>query len=113
MKPEKANLFDLPDDLGADEEHFDVLVTGDGIRVERILSRGHATPQGQWYDQDQAEWVALLSGQATLQWEDGQETRLQAGDWVFIEAHRRHRVKATSTKPPCVWIAIHGDLRRG
>lgn len=112
MTPDKPNLFDLPHDLSDDEEHLDLLAIGTGIRVERIVSRGHSTPQGQWYDQDQPEWVALLSGQATLQWEDGTETTLQAGDWLFIEAHRRHRVTATSSEPPCVWLAIHGDLRR-
>lgn len=112
MIPDKTNLFDLPPGIADAEEHFDLLASGDGLRVERIVSQGHATPTGQWYDQDQAEWVALLSGEATLQWEDGAKTTLRAGDAIFIDAHRRHRVEATSSDPPCVWLAIHGELRQ-
>lgn len=39
---------------------------GAGVRVERIVSQGHVTPPGQWYDQDWDEWVSLLSGAARL-----------------------------------------------
>ncbi len=104
------NLFEWPDHLPDDEEFFEDLITGDEIRVERIVSHGHETAEGDWYDQNEDEWVVLLQGRATLVWADESFTELEAGDALFIEAHRTHRVASTSTDPPCVWLAVHGDL---
>ena len=59
------NLFaDLPSDLT--EELVDVLARGQGVRIERIVSTGQASPEGFWYDQDQHEWVMVLKGEAGL-----------------------------------------------
>jgi len=33
----------------------DILIT-DRFKIERIVSKGHASPEGFWYDQDQNEW---------------------------------------------------------
>lgn len=107
MKTTKHNIFDIPADLRVDEEFFETLASAEGLRIERIISHGQTTPKGQWYDQGEDEWVILLQGEASLQWEDGSQSRLSAGDWVFIPAHRRHRVSNTTEKPPCVWLAIH------
>lgn len=41
------------------------------MRIERIISHGHASPEGFWYDQGQSEWVVVLKGAARLQFEDG------------------------------------------
>ena len=42
-------------------ELFETLATGAGsIRVERIVSNGQVTPEGEWYDQDPDEWVVVL-----------------------------------------------------
>ncbi|MBA2661865.1 MAG: cupin domain-containing protein [Bradymonadaceae bacterium] len=106
------NLFDDLDEGPGAEERFDVLAVGPALRVERIVSRGHSTPPEQWYDQAEAEWVVLLQGEASLQWEDGTQVALKAGDHVFIAAHRRHRVTHTSVAPACVWLAVHGDLHQ-
>ncbi len=92
-----------------DEELCDVLARGACCRVERIVSSGQTTPAGFWYDQEQDEWVALLTGSAELTWEDGARTALSAGDWLLIPAHVRHRVTFTSAEPPCVWLAFHFD----
>jgi cupin 2 domain-containing protein len=108
----KYNLFDIPADLPEDE-FFERLAHGPSVRIERIISHGHTTPEGQWYDQPEAEWVVLLQGEATLAFDDGSQTELGAGDAVFIEAHRRHRVVRTTSKPPCVWLAVHGEMQRG
>jgi cupin 2 domain-containing protein len=109
---ELLNIFDLPTDLPQDEEQLDVLLE-DGeqkIRIERIVSTGQASPAGFWYDQTQNEWVLLLQGQAELAWEDGRVIPLKKGDWVFIPAHKRHRIIWTSDEPPCIWLAVHyGD----
>lgn len=101
------NLFaDLPADLP--EELSEVLARAPGVRLERIVSLGHATPDGEWYDQDTNEWVVLLRGAAALRFEDEPEPRvLNPGDWLDIPAHRRHRVEWTAPNAPTIWLALH------
>src|SRR5262245_53062275 len=101
------NLFrELPADLT--EERLAVLVQSAGARLERIVSLGHATPPGSWYDQDTNEWVVLLRGSAALRFEDEAAPRvLRPGDWLDIPAHRRHRVEWTARGEPTVWLALH------
>ena len=90
------------------EERFEALLERGGVRVERIVSMGHHSPEGFWYDQPGAEWVLLLRGSASLRFHDEPGPRaLAPGDWVFIEARRRHRVEQTSADPPAVWLAVH------
>jgi cupin 2 domain-containing protein len=89
-----------------DREVVEVLLERAGVRVERILSRGQATPAGQWYDQPRDEWVGLLAGRATLEYADGTRVGMRAGDWLLIPARVRHRVAMTSRRPPCVWLAV-------
>ena len=103
------NIFNLPDPLPGDEMFTDLIST-DGVRIERIVSSGQTTPPGEWYDQDNDEWVALIQGVAVLEYENGEKLRLSAGDHLLIPAHRRHRVDFTSEKPPCIWIAVFGEL---
>ena len=103
------NIFDLPDPLPNDEVFTD-LISADRVRIERIVSSGQTTPKGEWYDQDNDEWVALIQGVAVLEYENGEKLRLSAGDHLLIPAHRRHRVDFTSEKPHCIWIAVFGDL---
>lgn len=94
-----------------DAEFLEVLEAAPGMRVERIVSEGHASPEGFWYDQDETEWVALLQGDAELEFADGGRRSLKAGDWLTIPAHVRHRVAYTSSEPPCVWIAVFEHRR--
>lgn len=103
------NLFDLPDPL-SDEEEITELLRSTDIRIERIVSSGQTTPEGQWYDQEQDEWVALIQGEATLEYENGEQLRLSAGDHVLLPAHCVHRVAHTGAQPPCIWIAVFADL---
>lgn len=105
------NLFQLPPDL-PDSELVKSLIPDRGVLIERIVSSGQITAPGIWCDQERDEWVALLQGQALIAWEDGREVLLGAGDWVFIPAHERHRVEYTSQQPPCIWLAVHGQLGR-
>jgi cupin 2 domain-containing protein len=106
----EGNLFaDLPAVPQA-EERFDVLLRRPGLRIERIVSTGQASPPGFWYEQPEAEWVVLLAGAAALRFEDESEVRkLVPGDWVFIAAGRRHRVEWTQDGAPTVWLAVHFD----
>ncbi|NLF69978.1 MAG: cupin domain-containing protein [Candidatus Anammoximicrobium sp.] len=109
MAPIVQNLFaDVPGPLP--EERFDELIRGGHFRLERIISTGHATTAGQWYDQDRDEWVLVLRGRAQLRFEDEAElVRLQSGDCVLIPAHCRHRVEWTDPRQPTLWLALHFD----
>ena len=100
-----ANLFaDLFS--GAPDERISVLVSAPGLRVERIVSTGQASPPGFHYDQPHAEWVTVLAGSADLRFADEPAPRrLNAGDHLLIAPHRRHRVERTEA--PTVWIAVH------
>ena len=88
---------------GADEA-VDLLLTTPGVRIERIVSHGHASPPGFWYDQPEDEWVLVVSGSASIGFEDGSEQHLGPGDWLTLPAHRRHRVLRTAS--PTVWLAV-------
>ncbi len=60
-----TNLFaDIPEDLP--EELIQSLLGKPGVRIERIVSLGHASPEGFWYDQEAHEWVLILAGVARL-----------------------------------------------
>lgn len=102
-----TNLFaDLPRQL-PDELVTLLLQTGD-VRIERILSHGHRSPDGFWYDQPRHEWVIVLRGAARLRIEgDPQATELKPGDFVNIPAHRKHRVEWTTPQEPTIWLAVH------
>lgn len=101
-----ANLFtDLP--AQADEEQLSDLLSRPGLRIERIVSTGQASPSGFWYDQDWDEWVVLLSGGAGLAIEGEAELGLAPGDHIFLPAHKRHRVNWTDPDRPTVWLAVH------
>ena len=103
-----GNLFgDLPATQEA-AERLELLLARPGLRIERIVSTGQASPPGFWYEQAAAEWVVLLAGEAQLRFEDESEARrLRAGDWLQIEAMRRHRVEWTLADTPSVWLAVH------
>ena len=100
------NLADcVPDRL--DAELFETLVHTDAVHIERIVSRGHVTPAGQWYDQDRQEWVLLVRGAARVAFADGREVGLAPGDWLNIAAHEQHRVAWTDPGQDTVWLAVH------
>jgi cupin 2 domain-containing protein len=102
-----ANLFseipaDLPDEL------FSSILDADPVRVERIVSHGHASPEGFWYDQDDSEWVVVLKGEAKLHFDcDEQPIHMVPGDHITIPAHKRHRVEWTTPDEPTIWLAVH------
>jgi cupin 2 domain-containing protein len=98
-------LRDLPDASAA--ESAEALASRSGLRIERIVSHGQASPPGFWYDQDETEWVLLLAGAAQLRFEDEAEARrLGPGDWLEIVAHRRHRIEWTDLNRPTIWLAM-------
>src|SRR5207249_9803247 len=98
-------LRDLPD--ARKTEVTDTVLAAPGLRIERIVSHGEASPPGFWYDQAEAEWVLLLAGAARLRFADEAESRvLGPGDPVASAPHRRHRVEWTDPATPTVWLAV-------
>jgi cupin 2 domain-containing protein len=100
------NIFsDVKDHLP--EEEFLVLAASECVKIERIVSTGHRSPEEFWYDQDNNEWVLVLAGCGVIEFEDGRMIELNPGDYLNIPAHQKHRVKETSPNEPTVWLAIH------
>jgi cupin 2 domain-containing protein len=99
-------LAEVPASLAGEE--LRALLTTPELRIERIVSTGQASPPGFWYDQDWAEWVLVVAGQAGLLIEGEAGPRvLEPGSYVHLPAHCRHRVEWTSTEVPTVWLAVH------
>ena len=99
-------LADVPSRL-ADEQFVD-LFTRPGVRIERVVSTGHASAKDFWYDQPQDEWVCVISGSAGVLIEGESAPRLlRAGDWLELPAHVRHRVEWKDADTPTVWLAVH------
>jgi cupin 2 domain-containing protein len=107
MTKPSGNLFaDLPEH--AESEQVATLLAAPAARIERIVSTGQASPPGQWYDQDWAEWVVLLKGAAGVLFAGEAAPRVLApGDWLCIPAHARHRVEWTAPDEATVWLAVH------
>jgi len=100
-----TNLFaDIPATLP--EELAQTILSTGQVRIERIVSLGHSTATGEWYDQPQQEFVVLVAGAARLRFEDG-EIEMTVGSYVNIPAHKRHRVEWTDPRQPTIWLAVH------
>jgi cupin 2 domain-containing protein len=88
-----------------DREEFSTLFENSSAKVERIVSHSHSSPPGFWYDQDWDEWVVIMRGSATLEFEDNELVELKEGDCMTIAKHVKHRVARTSAQT--VWLAVH------
>jgi Cupin domain. len=84
------SLFaDIPRQLP--HELCQTLFENPNIRIERIVSKGHASAKNSWYDQAQSEWVMLLQGQARLCFMHAAPVDLNPGDYLLLPAHPEHR----------------------
>ncbi len=109
MKPE--NIFEsIPEKFK--DELFEQLISKDGFRIERIVSKGHTSPESGWYDQKQDEWVILLKGKAVLSFENQNDVSLKQGDYINIPAHKKHRVSWTAPDVETIWLAVHYSFER-
>jgi len=86
-------------------ELVEPLVLAEHVRIERIVSQGHATPPADWYDQEESEFVLLAQGAARLRFEDD-FVEMKPGDWLNIPAHRKHRVEWTTPDEKTIWLAV-------
>ncbi len=90
------------------EELFETLAQSENVTIERIVSRGHCSPENFWYDQEEHEWVLVLKGRAGLLFEGEHEAVvLGPGDYINIPAHVRHRVAWTDAGQETVWLAVY------
>ena len=96
------NLYDLPE-LPMADELTSLLVDESTIRIERIVSTGQVSG---WYDQDATEFVVLLQGNAEIEFDNNRIVTVSRGDTLLIQSHERHRLKYTSTDPPCIWLCV-------
>jgi cupin 2 domain-containing protein len=94
----------IPETLGG--ELVTALVASGGARLQRIVSRGHVTPAGSWYDQDEDEWVLVVAGAARLEIEGRGEIALADGDWIELPRGLRHRVTHTAPDRDTIWLAL-------
>lgn len=102
----KSNIFELiPPTLK--DELFEEIISKNGVKIERIVSFGHTTPQDEWYDQRSNEWVILLQGEAIISFLNEDEVILKAGDYINIPAHKKHRVSWTKPEEESIWLAIY------
>jgi len=100
------NIFEaIPDDLK--EERFETLINSRHVRIERIVSKGHTSPESGWYDQKEHEWVMVLRGEAVLSFKDQPSVHLRAGDFINIPSHRKHKVDWTAPDRETIWLAVH------
>lgn len=101
----KKNIFkDLP--LSSPDEIFESIIENENIKIERIISEGHATSEGYWYDQDQNEFVMLLQGKAQISFTEDEPVVLNPGEYIIIPAHKKHRVEWTSKIEKTLWLAV-------
>lgn len=114
MDQKIQNLFDdIPASLP--KELTRIIVENSNACIERIVSEGQATTEGEWYDQAWDEWVILLSGSAGLLFRgDSASQILNPGDYVMIPAGCKHRVEWTDPDQKTVWLAVHfGKIKSG
>jgi len=104
---EKSNVFEvIPRELRA--EFIETLAGREGVRIERIVSRGHTSRAGFWYDSEQTEWVVVVRGRARLRFEaDDSTLDLGPGDHVTIPPHAKHRVESTAPGQDTIWLAVY------
>lgn len=104
----KSNIF-LDIDTNLDVELFEDIIQKESFKLQRIISQGHTTPKGEWYNQDEDEWVMLLCGEAILSFEGEEDIRLVGGDHINIPAHKRHRVSWTKPDVKTIWLALYSE----
>jgi len=100
------NIFeDIPERL--QEELFEDIIVSQNIKIQRIVSDGHTTKKGSWYESSQNEWVIIIQGNATITFEDENDTILNVGEYINIPMFKKHRVSSTSKDEKTIWLAIH------
>lgn len=88
------------------KEIFETILSSNNIKIERIISKGHTTPKGEWYNQDENEFVLVIKGDAELLFENDERIIMKEGDYIIIPAHKKHRVEKTNLRQETIWLVI-------
>lgn len=100
-----SNIYsDVPSSIP--DEIFNDIITTENVRIERIISHGHSSPEQGWYDQDENEWIMVLEGQGVIEVEDGRVVTLSKGDYINIAAREKHKVVGTDRDVVTIWLAV-------
>ena len=100
-----SNIYDdVPSSIP--NEIFNDLIANDSVRIERILSHGHRSPDKGWYDQEENEWVMVLEGQGVIEFEDGRVVTLSKRDFINIASREKHKVIGTDKDMVTIWLAV-------
>lgn len=101
-----GNLYHhIPTEFPA--EISECLLQSDAVKIERIVSRGHASEPDFWYNQNQHEWVLLMQGEAKLRFKNSNAiVHLTPGSYLNIPAHVQHQVEWTLENQVTIWLAI-------
>ncbi|MEZ8038283.1 MULTISPECIES: cupin domain-containing protein [unclassified Vibrio] len=100
-----SNIYsDVPSSIP--DEIFNDIITTENVRIERIISHGHRSPEQGWYDQNENEWVMVLEGQGVIEFEDGRVVTLSKGDYINIAAREKHKVVGTDRDVVTIWLAV-------
>jgi cupin 2 domain-containing protein len=104
--PAVGNVFEqVPNEDGVEKSY--PLWALKSFDLEKIVSYGQPTQEDYWYDQARDEWVMLVKGTAVLLFDPGGLVTLNAGDFLIIPAHLKHRVEQCSSD--AIWIALHSN----
>ena len=100
------NLFEsIPSDIN--EEVFSDVMQADNVRIERIVSKGHSSPEFGWYDQAENEWVVVLQGEAIISFDNTEDVHLIPGSYINIPMHKKHKVSWTKPDTETIWLAVY------
>lgn len=101
-----GNIFSaIPADLST--EQYQNIVQSRNVKIERIISKGHCSPESGWFEQAYCEWVMVLKGGATIAFEDGFSVTLKEGDYFEIASFRKHKVIWSDPDVETIWLAVH------
>jgi len=110
MKVE-GNIFAIGKIHSNKKEVFETILERGDFKIERIITLDPYTEPGKWYDQDLDEWVILLRGNAKIEFKEEGIIDLNAGDYIFIQAHKTHRINQSGTDEKNIWLTVHGKLK--
>lgn len=120
------NIYDNSGKKNGVELTEELVKLSENVRVERIISMGEVTPEGFWYDQEEDEFVCLVSGSARLEFKkrcendrdlekfkeinglnsENYELEMNKGDCLLIPRHIVHRVSYTAVDNECIWLCV-------
>ena len=102
------SLLDERSDALDEKQFIESLLKKRNFNLTRIVSKGQATPEGQWDEQDMDEWFMVVKGSAGLKFKGEDEIRvMNSGDYIILPAHCPVKVEWTDQEQETIWLALH------